>query len=69
MPISAEREQEIEALRASTNATRRAVVPALEDILYQPLPVLDQGLIRVIDYMGDDGAKLRYRPARFCAST
>jgi thymidylate synthase (FAD) len=48
---------EIEALRAEQAVpTRRAVVPALEDLLYQPLPVLDQGFIRVIDYMGDDAA-------------
>ncbi len=47
---------EIEALRAETAPTRRAVVPALEEILYQPLPVLDRGFVRVIDYMGDDGA-------------
>jgi thymidylate synthase (FAD) len=31
-------------------------VPALEEILYEPLPVLDRGFVRVIDYMGDDGA-------------
>jgi thymidylate synthase (FAD) len=31
-------------------------VPALEDMLYRPLPVLDHGFIRVIDYMGDDSA-------------
>jgi thymidylate synthase (FAD) len=48
---------EIEALRAEQAIpTRRAVVPALEEILYQPLPVLDQGFVRVIDYMGDDAA-------------
>ena len=35
---------------------RRAVVPALEEILYQALPVLDHGFVRVIDYMGDDAA-------------
>ena len=43
-------------LRAQAAPTRRAVVPALEEILYQPLPVLDHGFVRVIDYMGDDGA-------------
>jgi thymidylate synthase (FAD) len=32
------------------------VAPALEEILYEPLPVLDHGFVRVIDYMGDDGA-------------
>jgi thymidylate synthase (FAD) len=46
----------VEALRAQLAPTRRAVVPALEEILYQPLPVLDKGFIRVIDYMGDDAA-------------
>ena len=43
-------------LRAQAAPTRRAVVPALEEILYQPLPVLDRGFVRVIDYMGDDAA-------------
>jgi thymidylate synthase (FAD) len=49
-------EAEIAALRAEQTPTRRAVVAAVEEILYQPLPVLDQGFIRVIDYMGDDAA-------------
>ena len=31
-------------------------MPALEEVRYQPLPVLDRGFVRVIDYMGDDGA-------------
>ena len=39
-----------------TFVTRRATVPALEDILYETLPVLDHGFIRVIDYMGNDSA-------------
>lgn len=38
------------------NATKRAVVPVLEEILYEPIKVLDHGFIRVIDYMGDDSA-------------
>ncbi|HSR71219.1 MAG TPA: FAD-dependent thymidylate synthase [Kiloniellales bacterium] len=36
--------------------TRRATVPALEEILYEAIPVLDHGFVRVVDYMGDDGA-------------
>jgi thymidylate synthase (FAD) len=32
------------------------VAPALEEILYEALPVLDHGFVRVIDYMGDDAA-------------
>ncbi len=41
---------------AATSETRRDTVPALEEILYQPIPVLDRGFVRVIDYMGSDGA-------------
>ena len=37
-------------------ATRRPTVPALEAMLYQAIPVLDHGFVRVIDYMGDDAA-------------
>jgi thymidylate synthase (FAD) len=56
MTPSAEQEHEIAAAREQAVPTRRAVVPALEEILYQALPVLDRGFVRVIDYMGDDGA-------------
>src|ERR1700691_6285133 len=56
MPLTDEQRQEIAAERAETRPTRRATVPALEDILYEAIPVLDHGFIRVIDYMGDDGA-------------
>ena len=54
--ISSAQQAEIAASRDETYQTRRATVPALEEILYQPLPVLDHGFVRVIDYMGDDGA-------------
>lgn len=56
MRVTDEQEQQIDALRAELTPTRRAVVPALEEILYEALPVLDKGFIRVIDYMGDDAA-------------
>ncbi len=56
MPLSPEQAQEIEQSRAQSFTTRRATVPALEEILYQALPVLDHGFIRVVDYMGDDAA-------------
>ena len=36
--------------------TLRPVVENLEEILYKQIPALDRGFIRVIDYMGDDGA-------------
>jgi thymidylate synthase (FAD) len=56
MALDDEKIEEIEALRASAATTRRATVPALEELLYKPIPVLDHGFIRVIDYMGDDAA-------------
>jgi thymidylate synthase (FAD) len=56
MPLTPEQQSEIAAARAAAHPTRRATVPAVEEILYEPLPVLDHGFVRVIDYMGDDGA-------------
>ena len=56
MPLSPEQQAEIEVLRGQSQQTRRATVPALEEILYEALPVLDQGFVRVVDYMGDDAA-------------
>ncbi len=56
MELTPEQKAEIEAQRDDRATTRRATVPALEDILYEPIPVLDHGFVRVIDYMGDDGA-------------
>ncbi|MFC4350001.1 FAD-dependent thymidylate synthase [Fodinicurvata halophila] len=46
----------IEEARARTSETRRSISEDLEEILFQPLPVLDHGFVRVIDYMGDDAA-------------
>ncbi len=56
MPVTPAQREEIDRLQADRRPTRRAVVPALEEILYEPLPVLDHGFVRVIDYMGDDAA-------------
>jgi thymidylate synthase (FAD) len=55
-PLTPEQQAEIEAQRGSMHETRRATVPALEEVLYEALPVLDHGFVRVIDYMGDDAA-------------
>src|SRR6201995_4456819 len=54
--LTPEQQQEIAAQQGATNETRRATVPALEAVLYEPLPVLDPGFVRVVDYMGDDSA-------------
>jgi len=56
LKLTPEQRAEIDEARAQNFQTRRATVPALEEILYEPLPVLDHGFVRVIDYMGDDAA-------------
>jgi len=56
MTLTPKQEDEIAAQRSEGRQTRRATVPALEEILYEPMPVLDHGFVRVIDYMGDDAA-------------
>jgi thymidylate synthase (FAD) len=56
MALTPEQQAEVNALRGETFQTHRTTVPALEEVLYQALPVLDHGFIRVIDYMGDDAA-------------
>ena len=48
--------QEIREARDHRATTLRPTVPALEEILFQPIPLLDHGFIRVVDYMGDDSA-------------
>ncbi|MER9216469.1 FAD-dependent thymidylate synthase [Mesorhizobium sp. M0663] len=54
--LTEEQSLEIKEARAASRATRRVVSEGLEEILYQAVPVLDHGFVRVVDYMGDDGA-------------
>jgi thymidylate synthase (FAD) len=56
MRLTSEQRDQVVDQRGEARPTRRATVPALEEILYEPLPVLDHGFVRVIDYMGDDAA-------------
>ncbi|MEL6700161.1 MAG: FAD-dependent thymidylate synthase, partial [Pseudomonadota bacterium] len=56
MPLSSDQKAQIEAQRAQTAQTRRAVSPGMEARLYTAHEVLDHGFVRVIDYMGDDSA-------------
>jgi thymidylate synthase (FAD) len=56
MRLTQEQQDEVASQRGETRPTRRATVPALEEMLYEPVPVLDHGFIRVVDYMGDDEA-------------
>jgi thymidylate synthase (FAD) len=54
--LQPEQQAEIRAMLEAEHKTKRATVPALEEILYKAFQVLDYGFIRVIDYMGDDAA-------------
>jgi thymidylate synthase (FAD) len=56
MPLTPEQVEQIEQARGEHYETVRPTVPALEAIMYQAMPVLDHGFVRVIDYMGDDAA-------------
>ncbi|MFC4166489.1 FAD-dependent thymidylate synthase [Teichococcus aestuarii] len=56
MELTAAQRQELSEAQAARTETRRPTVPALEAMLFEPLPVLDHGFVRVVDYMGDDAA-------------
>jgi thymidylate synthase (FAD) len=47
---------DLAAQRAQASVTLRPTVPALEARLFTPVPCLDHGFVRVVDYMGDDAA-------------
>ena len=56
MPLTEEQQAAIDAARADPQPTLRAVSPGMEAWMHAAIPVLDHGLIRVVDYMGDDRA-------------
>ena len=56
MPLTDDQRAEIESHRSDSAPTRRPTVPALEKMLFEAIPVLDHGFVRVVDYMGDDAA-------------
>lgn len=56
MAISKEQLEQIEEFRKNKAHTIRPISPDLEEVLYKPIPVLDHGFIRVVDYMGNDSS-------------
>jgi len=54
MKLTTEQAQEIKDQQSQENKTKRVTAPELEKILYEAIPILDHGFIRVVDYMGDD---------------
>jgi len=56
MEAQVSKEQELADLQKEKYTTKRVTVKAVDDLLYEPIKVLDHGFIRLIDYMGDDSA-------------
>ena len=56
MKLTSEQNKEILDQKSQSNNTKRVTSFELEKVLYDAIPVLDHGFIRVIDYMGDDSS-------------
>jgi thymidylate synthase (FAD) len=56
MELTSEQKKEIQEQQSQKNSTKRVTSPELEKVLYEAIPVLDHGFVRVIDYMGDDSS-------------
>ena len=54
MKLTEEQIKEIKDQQSQENSTKRVIAAELENILYEALPILDHGFIRVVDYMGND---------------
>ena len=54
MKLTKEQKKDIKNQQSQKFITKRVIAPELEHILFEALPILDHGFIRVIDYMGDD---------------
>ena len=54
MKLTKDQKQEIIDQQSQKNITKRVTSPELEKVLYEAMPVLDHGFVRVVDYMGDD---------------
>src|SRR5688572_17734019 len=69
MSLNSLQQAEIENQRGQKQSTLRDVSPALEDMLYKAVPVLDHGFVRVIDYMGTDNAIVQAARVSYGAGT
>ena len=56
MALTEQQKIEIKEQQSQQNTTKRVTSPELEKILYEAIPILDHGFIRVVDYMGDDSS-------------
>lgn len=69
MAITAEQLKEIEEFRSNKNQTIRPISPELEEVLFTPIPVLDHGFVRVVDYMGNDSSIVQAARVSYGAGT
>lgn len=60
---------QIEASKKVSNITKRAISEHLEQILFEPINVLDHGFIRVVDYMGNDSSIVQAARVSYGAGT
>lgn len=63
--LSTDQHAEIARTRAEWSQTRRLTIPEAEEAMYAPIPVLESGFVRLVDYMGGDasvvgGARVSY---------
>ena len=56
MALSVQQKKEILDQQAQKITTKWVTSPELEKILYEAIPVLEHGFVRVVDYMGDDSS-------------
>ena len=56
MKLTDQQLAEIKEQQSIENKTKRVTSPELEKILYEALPILDHGFVRVVDYMGNDSS-------------
>ena len=54
MKLTKEQSEEIKNQQSQKHQTKRVIAPELEKVLYEAIPALDHGFVRVVDYMGDD---------------
>ena len=57
MSLTEQQKKEITEQQESKKYYKKShLAPELEKILYEAIPVLDHGFVRVVDYMGDDSS-------------
>ena len=56
MKLTIEQQRDIQDQQSQKNTTKRVTANELEKILYEAIPILDHGFIRVVDYMGNDSS-------------